>query len=201
MPAGRYTVQDGSGRAVGTESFRCAPGPAGWRYVAEIETSVPEPHREVVDLVVDDAWRPVRLRIDTGAHDLTMLVEGDRATVVRDGEPVDVPFGPEAEVDYLSPCFNTVTANRLGRTAEIEVVFIRPVTCEPVLVRQRYELEDEEEVTTPVGRFRAVRWRYTQVDSGFSRPLWVAADLVVAYEGLFELAEYEPGRSGPFLLG
>ena len=201
MPAGRYTVQDGSGSPVGTESFRCAPGPAGWRYFAEIETSVPEPHREVVDLVVDDRWRPVRLRIDTGSHDLALVVEGERATAVRDGERIDVPFGPDVELDYLSPCFNAVTANRLGRTADIDVLFIRPLTCEPLPVRQRYEREGEEEVTTPVGRFLAVRWRYTALGSGFSRPLWVAGDLVVAYEGVFELAEYDAGRSGPLPLG
>jgi hypothetical protein len=197
MPVGRYTVQNGSGRAVGTESFRCAPGPAGWRYAAEIETSVPDPHREVVDLVVDDVWRPIRLRVDTGSHDLAIVVEGDRATAVRDGEPVDVSYGPEVELDYLSPCFNAVTANRLGRTADIDVLFLRPVTCEPLLVRQRYELEGEEEVATPVGRFRADRWRYTALGSGFTRPLWVAGDIVVAYEGVFELAEYDAGRSGP----
>ena len=201
MPAGRYTVQDGSGRAVGTESFRCAPGPAGWRYFAEIETAVPEPHREIVDFVVDDAWRPVRLRIDTGSHDLAMVVEGGRATAVLDGAPVDVPFGAEVELDYLSPCFNAVTANRLGRTADIEVLYFRPVTCEPVPMRQRYELEGEEEIETPVGRLRAARWRYTALGSGFTRPLWVAGDLVVAYEDVFELAEYDPGRSGPFPLG
>ena len=200
MPAGRYTVQDGSGRPVGTESFRCAPGPAGWRYVAEIETVVPEPHREVVDFVVDEAWRPVRLRIDTGSHDLVMMVERDRATVVRDGDPVEVAFGHEVEVDYLSPCFNAVTAHRLGRSAEIEVLFLRPVTCEPVLTGQRYELQDEEEIDTPVGRFRAVRWTYTSLETGWSRPLWVAGDVVVAYEDVFELAEYDPGRSGPFPL-
>lgn len=201
MPAGRYTVQDGSGRPVGTESFRCAPGPAGWRYFAEIETSTPEPHREVVDLVVDDSWRPVRLRIQTGSHEFAMAVEGDRATTLLDGAAVDVPFGPEVELDYLSPCFNAVTANRLGRSADVEVLYLRPVTCEPVAVRQRYQFEGEEEVATPVGRFRATRWRYTALGSGFTRPLWVAGDLVVAYEGLFELSEYDPGRSGPFLLG
>lgn len=200
MPAGRYTVMDGSGRPVGTESFRCAPGPAGWRYFAEIETSVPEPHREVVDFVVDDSWRPVRLRIETGSHDLAMIVEDDQATAVLDGAAVEAAFGPEIEVDYLSPCFNAVTANRLGRSAEIEVLYIRPVTCEPVAVRQRYELRGQEEVATPVGRFRAARWQYTYLGTGWTRPLWVAGDVVVAYEDVFELAEYDPGRSGPFPL-
>lgn len=200
MPAGRYTVLDGTGRAAGTEEFRCAPGPAGWRYVSTIAASVPKPHQEVVDFVVDAGWRPVRLRIDTGSHQLLAGVRGDRLVGTRDGAPLDLPFGPEVEIDYRSPCFNAVTALLLGRTAEIEVIFLEPVTCEPVPVRQRYELHGEEDVDTPAGRFRARRWQYTDLDSGWTRPLWVAGDVVVAYEDLFELAGYEPGPRGPFPL-
>jgi hypothetical protein len=197
MPLGRYTVMDGEGHPVGTEDFRCAPGPSGWRYAASITTTVPEPHGELVDLVVDRSWRPVRLRIDTGQHHLVASPRGDRLTGVRDGEPFDVGFDPEVELDYLSPSFNAVTANRLGRTAEIDVVYLEPVTCRPVPMRQRYELVGEEEVDTPVGRFRAARWQYTALGSGFSRPMWLAGDVIVRYEGVFELDEYEPGATGP----
>ena len=198
MPVGRYTVMDGSGRPVGTEDFRCAPGPAGWRYAASIVTTEPEPHREIVDFVVDSSWRPVRLRIDTESHQLSLALQGDRLVGTRDGRQVDEPFGPETEIDYLSPCFNAVTANRLSGSAEIDVVFLKPVTCEPVRMRQRYERLGEERVSTPVGTFAAIAWQYTALDSGFNRRLWVAGDVVVAYEDVFELAEYDPGPRGPF---
>jgi hypothetical protein len=201
MPVGRYTVLDGRGRPVGTEEFRCAPGPAGWRYVSTVATAEPEPHGEVVDFVVDTGWRPVRLRIDTGSHALMATVRGDRLVGTRDGEPMDLAFGSDVELDYLSPCFNAVTATRLGRTAEFDVVYLEPVTCEPILERQRYELRGEEEIGTPVGRFRATRWQYTAMRSGWSRPFWLAGEVVVAYEDLFELVEYEPGPRGPFPLG
>ena len=200
MPAGRYIVMDGRGTAVGTEEFRCAPGPAGWRYAGTISTSSPEPHGELVDFVVDSAWRPVRLRIDTGSHQLLASPGGDRLAGIRDGEPLDVPFGPEVEIDYLSPSFNAVTAIRLGRTADIDVVYLEPVTCQPVRVRQRYQRGAAEIVDTPVGRFRATRWQYTALDSGWSRPFWLAGDVVVAYQDLFRLDEYDPGRAGPFPL-
>ena len=36
MPQGNYTVLD-DGPPVGTESFRCAPGPMGWRSFSEID--------------------------------------------------------------------------------------------------------------------------------------------------------------------
>ena len=198
MPAGRYTVLDGPDRAVGIEVFRCAPGPAGWRYVAEIETSDPTPHREVVDLVVDREWRPVRLRVETGAHSLLLAAREDHLVGERDGQPLDLSFGTGLEIDYLSPCFNAVTANRYGRSAEFPVAYLEPVTCLPHQERQRYELEGPDVVTTPVGRFEATRWRFTSLQSGWSGRFWLAGEVVVRFEGLFELAEYEPGPRGPF---
>jgi len=66
--------------------------------------------------------------------------------------------------------------------------------------RQRYELLGEEEVATPAGRFAARRWRYTALATGWTRDLWVAGDVVVAYQGLYALELYEPGASGPPVL-
>lgn len=197
MPAGRYTVMDGEGNAVGTEEFRCAPGPAGWRYFSEVETTDPHPHREIVDLAVDAAWRPVRTRIDTGAHTILLQAAGpDLLAGYRDGAPVETPWGPDLHLDYLSPGYNAVTARRLTAGAEIEVVYLEAFTCEPRIEHQRYELVNDEVVETPVGRFSARRWRYTALATGWSRDLWVAGDVVVAYEGLFELEWYDPGASG-----
>ena len=198
MPIGVYTVMDGKGKPVGTEEFRCAPGPAGWRYFATIETSNPDPHRETVDLMVDGSWLPVRLRIDTGSHQVDLAAEDDRLVGTRDGEPLDIAWETRLDLDYFSPCFNAVTANRLGRTEEIRVVYLDPVTCEPHLVSQRYELMGEEDVGTPVGLFSATRWHYTGLDSGWTGSLWVAGDIVVSFEIVFELAAYEHGPRGPF---
>src|SRR5919106_1740658 len=190
---------DGSGRPVGREEFRCAPGPAGWRWFSTIQADEPTPHEELVDYVVDASWRPVRLRIDSGAHQL--LIASDRGAFrgMRDGQPIELPL--REDLDYLSPSFNAVTANRLGGTGEIEVVYFDPVTLEPSLMPQRYEFLGEEIVETPVGSFETRAWRYTALGSGWSRPLWVAGDIVVAYEDVFELSEYEPGPNGPFPAG
>lgn len=197
MPAGRYTVMDGEGNAIGTEEFRCALGPAGWRYFSEVETTDPHPHREIVDLAVDAAWRPVRTRIDTGDHNILLQAAGaERLAGYRDGAPIEAPWGHDMHLDYLSPAYNAVTAQRLTATAEIEVVYLEAFTCEPRIERQRYELAHDEEVETPVGRFAARRWRYTALSTGWARDLWVAGDVVVAYEGLFELEWYDPGASG-----
>ena len=70
----------------------------------------------------------------------------------------------------------------------------------PRMERQRYELLGEDEVATPVGRFAARRWRYTALSTGWTRDLWVARDVVVAYYGLYALEWYEAGASGPPVL-
>ena len=189
---------DGSGAEVGAEEFRAGRAPAGWRYFSTIRTSMPEPHAETVDVVVADDGSLVRVHIDTGTKNLLLAPDGDSLSGTSDGEPVELPWGPDVHLDYLSPCFNAITAARLEGTAEIDVLYLDPVTCDPRRVRQRYEWLGPEAVATPAGTFEAGAWRYTALDSGWSRRLWVAGDIVVAYEDLFELIQYEPGQTGPF---
>lgn len=57
MPFARYTVFGDGGEPVGTEEFRAAPGPMGWRYFSEVETKEPSYHRETLDLAVHADWR------------------------------------------------------------------------------------------------------------------------------------------------
>src|SRR5437588_6997487 len=197
MPAGRYSILDGYGRPRGTEKFRSAPGPMGWRYFSDVQIETKEPHHEIVDLAVDSFWRPVRTRIETGSHSILLIAEGDRLTGFRNGRPVAIPWGPDTELDYASPAYNVVTATRLRRSAEFDAIFLEPVTCEPVLERQRYDLIGEEDVETAVGRFAATRWRFTALAAGFTAGMWIAGDVLVRYEGLYELEWYEPGATGP----
>ena len=154
-------------------------------------------HRETVDVVVDDSWRIVRARIETGSHGIFLESRNGVLTGLLDGEQVDITWGAETHLDYLSPAFNAVTANRLDGTAEIDVVYLEPVTLEPTLTRQRYELRQRELVDTATGRFVAARWSYTAITSGWTSDLWVADDVVVRYDRAFELIAYEPGATGP----
>lgn len=196
MPEGRYTVLGDEGEPVGTESFRSAPGPVGWRYVGEIESADPEPHRGVVDVAVDATWRIARLRVRTGEHEVLLEPRGETLAGIRDGAAIEIPFGPDMHVDAFTPATNLITVRRLAATTEIDVVFLAPFTLEPTRTRQRYELRGPDAVETPSGRFDAVRWTFTALDSGWTSDLWVAGDAVVAYARLFELASYEPGASG-----
>ena len=193
MPTGRYTVLGDDGAPSGTEDFRCAPGPMGWRYFSDIRTD----HHEIVDIAVDRDWRIARLRIDTGEHDILLEPRGDTLTGYRDRREIEIPYGPQMHLDYFTPATNAITCRRLTETTEIEVVYLEPVTLEPTMVRQRYELQRPRAAsTTPVGTFEATRWTYTSLDSGWTADLWIAGDTVVRYDRLFTLEEYEPGASG-----
>jgi hypothetical protein len=192
MPTGRYTVLGDDGAPSGTEDFRCAPGPMGWRYFSDIRTD----HHEIVDIAVDRDWRIARLRIDTGDHDILLEPRGDTLTGYRDHREIEIPYGPDLHLDYFTPATNAVTCRRLSETTEIEVVYLEPVTLEPTVVRQRYEHHGQESATTPVGVFNATRWTFTSLDSGWTADLWIAGDAVVRYDRLFTLEEYEPGASG-----
>ena len=197
MPAGRYVILGDDGEPVGSEEFRCAPGPAGWRYFSDVKTVDPAPHDEVVDIAVDAGWRPVRFRVETGAHRLLLEPQGTHLSGVRDERPIEIPWGPQIHLDYFTPATNLVTTKRLAGTTEIEVVFVSPFTLEPVVQRQRYELLGDEPVDTSVGRFAAARWRFTSIPDDWTSDLWVAGDIVVRYDHLFELERYEPGATGP----
>ena len=199
MPFGRYTVFGDDGSAVGTEEFRSAPGPMGWRSFSEIETTDPVPHHETLDVAVDASWRIARVRIRNPEHEV-LLEPSDGGNVLAgwlDRIPIEILYGPEMHLDVFTPATNAISVRRLAGTADIDVVYLAPYTLEPSRVRQRYELIGDERVGTPVGAFDAVRWRFTALDSGWTSDLWVAGELVVRYERLFELAWLDPGASGP----
>ena len=201
MPAGRYAVFGDDGTRIGTEEFRCAPGPMGWRYFSDIQTSDPIPHVETFDVVVDTGWLPVRIRVDTGDHHIVLEPHGGSLQGVRDGVQIDLPWEPDRHLDYLTPATNLITTRRLTGTADIDVVYLAPFTLEPTLERQRYEPRGDVDVDTPVGRFAATRWGYTSLKSGWTSDLWVAGDVVVRYDRLFELEWFDPGASGPQVIG
>src|SRR5262252_327338 len=110
MPSGLYRFSDGAG----TEQFRCAPGPMGWRYFSTVQDARGTTN---VDLSVDAAWRPVRVRIQTPQHHLLLSARGS----MLDDEQLDVPLAGEA-VDHASPCFPLATARRLAGSGEMETL-------------------------------------------------------------------------------
>ena len=97
----------------------------------------------------------------------------------------------------MAPACDPTGRSQLGSRARITAHSWGASTLEPTLVSQRYQRKANESVDTAVGRFDATRWTYTSLDSGWTSDLWVAGDIVVRYDRLFELEWYEAGASGP----
>ena len=121
MPSGSYLLSDHDG-PYAVESFRCAAGPAGWRYVA---TRTDPDGRPLLglDLAVDDRWRAVRLVLAVGGAELRGGVVGPEA-VWRRG--ADEHATPAAGFTGDSPAFAVATARLLalavGGTARLRLV-------------------------------------------------------------------------------
>lgn len=82
MPRGRYSLHDPHDHTpLGEEHFQCAPGPSGWRYVAQ-RTAPSGDHSGSVDLTLDELGRPLRVEL----HSASWQVRGaalDGVTWVR----------------------------------------------------------------------------------------------------------------------
>lgn len=194
MPSGLYRLFDESGALLGTEQFRCAPGPMGWRYFSTVQDD-----RGVtnVDLSVDASWRPVRVRIQTPQHHLLVSARAGQFVGILDDEHLDMPFDQTTmTVDYPSPCFPLATIRRIAETAEIDALSFDPEALRAHPEHHRYEAGEAEDVTTPVGRFAARAWRHIAPRPRFSRALWIAGDVIVAGDGLTLMA-YDSGGRGP----
>ena len=119
VPSGRYAVRGRSGDVVGTEDFRCAPGPG------RLEVLLRDPPERA-----DASWggrrrgrrrrmadHP-RARIETrGASDpgrarrrFAHRPTGRRRDPDR--------LGPDMHLDYLTPAMNAITGKRLGDNAD-----------------------------------------------------------------------------------
>lgn len=197
MPLGRYRVTDGRGTPAGTEDFRCASGPMGWRYFSRIRADDPARPDATVDIVVDAAWRPVRARIEIGEHSILVTAEPTRLVGFLDREPIEIPWGHGNELAHASPGFDAVTLCHREDAAEFDVVVLDALDCEPRVERRRAVPASGDAVETPVGRFIARRWRYEDLTGGTVRDLWCAGDVVVHEEGRCVLETYDPGVSGP----
>jgi hypothetical protein len=131
------------------------------------------------------------VRIQTPSHHLVLSA---RASILDD-EQIDVSLDGAA-VDFPSPCFPLTSARRLGGSGELDTLVVDLDTLHISTETHRYEIGDEEEITTPVGRFVARAWRHVAPRPRFSRALWIAGDVVIAGDGL-ELSAYDPGGRGP----
>ncbi|MET7906664.1 hypothetical protein ABZS86_36580 [Streptomyces sp. NPDC005355] len=197
MPRGRYSLHDPHDHAaLGEEHFHCAPGPSGWRYVAQ-RTAPSGDHAGSVDLTLDELGRPIRVEL----HAASWQVRGaalDGVTWVRTD-----PSGQHAAEGNVrahsftgaSPAF-LVAVSRLLRlepgapaTRVRLVAFTDPVLA-PRTLDQSWALLDRTVHTTEAGQLAVDEYQVSELDTGERHAIHIAGDVVLAAPGI-ELEELE----------
>ncbi|MEU0788274.1 hypothetical protein ABZ341_42960 [Streptomyces sp. NPDC006173] len=209
MPRGRYSLHDPHDHTpLGEEHFHCAPGPSGWRYVAQLTTpsttgpdGLPRENTVTgsVDLAIDELGRPIRLEL----HSANWQVRGaaiDGVSWVRTD-----PVGTEATEGNVaahaftgtSPAFLVATARLLRLTPSAGtaatrvrlVSFTGPVLA-PRTLDQSWALVASETHSTDNGPLTVDEYQVTALDTGEQHAVHIAGDVVLAAPGI-ELEDLE----------
>lgn len=166
MPRGAY-LHLSSGV---TEEFQCAPGPAGWRYVAP-----------GVDLTVDSRWRPARLELRTPSWTLRGGTAGRDLLWVRG----DREHSAEA-LAFLgdSPAFLVAVARALGLapggSATVPLVRITGDSLATRTTAHRWTLASAESHPTDLGPLPVETWQVTDLETAETTEFHLAGDVVLS---------------------
>lgn len=174
MPSGSYLLSDADG-PYAVESFRCAAGPAGWRYVAT-RTDPDGRALLALDLAVDDRWRAVRLVLAVGSAELRGGVVGPEA-VWRSGGTEHAAEAAGFTGD--SPAFAVATARLLALDVD-RAVRLRLVRLSAVL--GALTVDEGWGRTADVAGVQ--RYEAADLATGERRVLHLAGDVVVDATGV-----------------
>ncbi|MEU3081894.1 MULTISPECIES: hypothetical protein [Streptomyces] len=199
MPKGRYSLHDPHDHTpLAEEHFHCAPGPHGWRYVAQLTNPAPEnDHLGSVDLTLDDLGRPLRLELHSGGWQ----VRGgalDGVTWVRTD-----PTGEEATEGTVaahaftgnSPAFLVATARLLRLTTTSPPTRVRLVSftgqaLAPRTLDQQWALRSSETHATDNGPLTVDEYLVGDVETGEQHTVHLAGDVILSARGI-ELEDLE----------
>lgn len=204
MPKGRYSLHDPHDHTpLAEEHFHCAPGPHGWRYVAQLTTPTPEnDHLGSVDLTLDDLGRPLRLELHSGGWQIRGgALEG--VTWVRTD-----PTGQEATEGTVaahaftgnSPALLVATARLLRLTTTSPPTRVRLVSftgqaLAPRTLDQQWALRSSETHATDNGPLTVDEYLVGEVETGEQHTVHLAGDVILSAPGVeLEDLETPPSR-------
>ncbi|QKW19789.1 hypothetical protein HUT16_12620 [Kitasatospora sp. NA04385] len=202
MPNGRYSLHDPhDGTPLGEERFQCAPGPAGWRYVAK-RYRPDGTVQGTVDLTLDARHRPIRLELRSGgwqvrggALDGVHWVRAD-ASGTAPGGPAGATEGEDRAHAFTgdSPAFLVATARLLaldpGGSARIRLVSFTGDSLAPRTLDQGWQLHSVADHPTDSGPLPVEHYRVTDLDTGEVRDLHLTGDVLLGAPGI-ELEELD----------
>lgn len=167
------------------ESFQCAPGPGGWRYVGERADGLR------VDLAVDSRWRQIRVEIRSGGWAVRGGLAGRELIWVRqslDGtgavEHSTMAWGFLSE----SPGFLVAVARSLGlapgEDKTIRLVRLNGPSLAPLTVDQRWRLTGIESHETDTRPLPVERYEITDLSTGETHTIHLAGDVILGAPAL-----------------
>lgn len=198
VPKGIYHhLDDHSGDVVAVESFSCAPGPQGWRYVGDVTAADGAPLGRV-DVTVDAQWRPVRVEVRSGGWVVKAGVAGTEVLYVRlpDGEvaPGDEQSVTAAAVTGRSPAFAVTTSRLLALAPEekrrIKLLAVTEPSAGTSVIDEGWALVGVTEHDTGADPLVVRRYEVADLASG-DRRVWDIAGDVVLEGPHVELVELE----------
>ncbi|MCX5397397.1 hypothetical protein [Streptomyces sp. NBC_00102] len=197
MPRGRYSLHDPHDRTpLGEEHFHCAPGPSGWRYVAQ-RTTPSGDHLGSTDLALDELGRPIRLELHAGGWQIRGAALEGVTWVRTDPTGADPAEGNVRAHAFsgTSPAFLVAVTRLLRLTPDSPETRIRLVTfTDPVLapltVDQSWALMDSEAHATDNGPLLVDTYQVSDLNTGERHTVHLAGDVVLAAPGI-ELEDLE----------
>ncbi|MEW2418909.1 hypothetical protein AB0953_35310 [Streptomyces sp. NPDC046866] len=205
MPRGRYSLHDPHDHTpLGEEHFNCAPGPSGWRYVAQ-RTGPDGEHRGSVDLAIDELGRPIRLELNAASWQVRGAAIDGVTWVRSDPTGTEATEGnaPAAAFTGTSPAFLVATARLLRPAAGAPATRVRLVALtDPVLaprtVDQAWQHAGRTTHDTDTGPLVVDAYRITALDTGEVHTVHLAGDVVLSAPGIeLEHLETPPSAFPP----
>jgi hypothetical protein len=202
VPKGLYSLRDHDGAVVAYERFSCAPGPAGWRYNAQVLGQDGRTPTGLVDITTDATGRQLRVEVQAGDWVVRGGVAGGDTVWVRTG-----PSGEDAREDTAraagfagrSPGFLVAAARLLGLRAvapcRIRLIALTDPALAPLAVDVIWSLTTVQEHPTEIGPLPVEQYETVDLASGQRAAVHLAGDVVLAAPG----AELEDLSAPPTL--
>jgi hypothetical protein len=191
MPRGRYSLHDLHDHTpLGEEHFQCAPGPSGWRYVAQ-RTTPSGDHAGSIDLALDELGRPIRLELNAASWQVRGAAI-DGVTWVRTdptGTHATEGNAPAHAFTGTSPAFLIATARLLGLTpasppTRVRLVALTDPVLAPRTLDQSWTLLNSEAHATDNGPLNVDEYQVTALDTGEQQAVHISGDVVLAAPGI-----------------
>jgi hypothetical protein len=195
VPRGLYSLRDHDETVIAYERFSCAPGPAGWRYHAQVLAPDGRTPTGLVDVTTDARGSQIRVEVRADGWVVRGGVAGDQTVWVRtraSGQDTTEDTGedtaPAAGFTGRSPGFLVAVARllglRAGASSRVRLVALTDPALAPLPVEMTWSLTTVEQYPTEVGPLPVERYETEDLASGQRAAVHLAGDVVLDATGV-----------------